>query len=55
MSYRYRNIGRIDRRDVAEGERVDPDLLDRAVRLLQLQKLDRIYSYHTRPRYDIDV
>ncbi|OWR47438.1 uncharacterized protein LOC116768963 [Danaus plexippus] len=42
---------RIDRRDVAEGDRVDPDLLDRAVRLLQLQKLDRIYSYHTRPRF----
>nr|XP_026485311.1 uncharacterized protein LOC113392904 isoform X1 [Vanessa tameamea] len=42
---------RIDRRDVADGDRVDPDLLDRAVRLLQLQKLDRIYSYHTRPRF----
>ncbi|XP_049871133.1 uncharacterized protein LOC126370324 [Pectinophora gossypiella] len=42
---------RIDRRDVADGERVDPDLLDRAVRLLQLHNLDRIYSYHTRPRF----
>ncbi|CAK1579580.1 unnamed protein product [Parnassius mnemosyne] len=42
---------RIDRRDVADGDRVDPDLLDRAVRLLQLQNLDRIYSYHTRPRF----
>ncbi|VVC91485.1 neuropeptide F-like [Leptidea sinapis] len=42
---------RIDRRDVADGDFVDPDLLDRAVRLLQLQKLDRIYSYHTRPRF----
>ncbi|XP_072949725.1 uncharacterized protein NPF isoform X1 [Epargyreus clarus] len=42
---------RIDRRDVADGERVDPDLLDRAVRLLQLQNLDRIYSYHSRPRF----
>lgn len=45
-------IGRIDRRDVGDEDRVDPDLLDRAVRLLQLQNLDRIYSYHTRPRYD---
>ncbi|KAF9409143.1 hypothetical protein HW555_011407 [Spodoptera exigua] len=43
---------RIDRRDVADGDRVDPDLLNRAVRLLVLQKLDNIYSYHTRPRYD---
>ncbi|KAG6444969.1 hypothetical protein O3G_MSEX003703 [Manduca sexta] len=43
---------RIDRRDVdADGDRVDPDLLDRAVRLLWLEKLDRIYSYHTRPRF----
>ncbi|KPJ02398.1 hypothetical protein RR46_08195 [Papilio xuthus] len=42
---------RIDRRNVADGDRVDPDLLDRAVRLLQLQNLDRIYSYHTRPRF----
>lgn len=52
MLYRYRYIGRIDRRDVAEGDRVDPDMLDRAVRLLQLHNLDRIYSYHSRPRYD---
>ncbi|NP_001166883.1 uncharacterized protein LOC114253012 [Bombyx mandarina] len=43
---------RIDRRDVdAAGDRVDPELLDRAVRLLWLEKLDRIYSYHTRPRF----
>ncbi|XP_059058605.1 neuropeptide F-like [Achroia grisella] len=42
---------RIDRRDVADGDRVDPDLLDRAMRLIQLQNLDRIYSYHTRPRF----
>ncbi|KAJ8724305.1 hypothetical protein PYW08_015779 [Mythimna loreyi] len=42
---------RIDRRDVADGDRVDPDLLNRAVRLLVLQKLDNIYSYHTRPRF----
>ncbi|GBP71509.1 hypothetical protein EVAR_57074_1 [Eumeta japonica] len=41
----------IDRRDVSEGGRVDPNILDRAVRLLQLQSLDRYYSYHTRPRY----
>ncbi|PZC80972.1 uncharacterized protein LOC110373318 [Helicoverpa armigera] len=42
---------RIDRRDVADEDRVDPDLLNRAVRLLVLQKLDNIYSYHTRPRF----
>ncbi|KAJ2947573.1 hypothetical protein O0L34_g17366 [Tuta absoluta] len=42
---------RIDRRDVSDGDRVDPDILDRAVRLLQLHNLDRLYSYHTRPRY----
>ncbi|XP_075975977.1 uncharacterized protein LOC142976474 [Anticarsia gemmatalis] len=42
---------RIDRRDVADEDRVDPDLLNRAVRLLVLQKLDSIYSYHTRPRF----
>nr|ALM30333.1 neuropeptide F1 precursor splicing variant b [Chilo suppressalis] len=42
---------RIDRRDVADGDRVDPQLLDRAMRLIQLQNLDRIYSYHTRPRF----
>lgn len=52
MLHRYRYIGRIDRRDVGQGDRVDPELLDRAMRLIQLQNLDRLYSYHTRPRYD---
>lgn len=48
----YIDIGRIGRRGAADGDRVDPDSLDRALRLLQLQVLDRVYSYHTRPRYE---